>query len=106
MKLRDLNNLAKDIKDEFFKNIKKGKDLIIDELNDNHEVVKILKNKFNGVEISEEEFQKVLTQLFKDNPKLLLIGGISLLPGSVIALPIAIKIADKLGIDLIPNKTF
>lgn len=106
MNLRDLNKLAKDVKGEFLKNIKKGKDLIIDELNDNHEVIKILKNKFNGVEISEEEFQKVLTQLFKDNPKLLLLGGISLLPGSVVALPIAIKIADKLGIDLIPNRTF
>ncbi len=106
MNLKDLNKLAKATKNEFMKNIKKSKKLIIDEFNDNHEVVKILKNKFKGKQLTEEEFQKVISQLFKDNPKLLIIGGISLLPGSIIALPLAIKIADKLGINLVPNKTF
>lgn len=84
----------------------KTKKVIIDEFVDNVEAVKILRKKFYGHDVEVEEFRMALEQLFLDNAKLLTIGGISVLPGSALTLPITIKIAKKLGINLVPSKTF
>lgn len=44
--------------------------------------------------------------MFKDNTKLLIMGAITALPGSAVALPVAIGITKKFGMDLVPSKTF
>ena len=63
-------------------------------------------NKFRGKDVSEQDFKKALNQVFKDNPKLLIIAGITVTPGSAITLPLAIKIAKKFNVNLVPEKTF
>lgn len=86
--------------------LNKAKDVVVDEYHDNITAFKIFLNKFKGRPVHEEEFIKALEQVFKDNTKLLIVSGIGALPASAITLPIAIKIAKKFGIELIPSKTF
>ena len=77
-----------------------------DEWNDNVKAFQIFIKKFKGHPVDENEFTAALNQVFKDNAKLLLVAGISISPGSAITLPLAINIAKKFGINLIPSKTF
>ena len=77
-----------------------------DEYHDNVRSAKIVMNKLRGKEVNDVHLNAAMRQIFKDNTKLLVVGIISILPGSVVTLPIIIKSSKKLGIDLIPNKTF
>lgn len=117
MKVNELNDKMlneldmKKIKDGIVNATKKAATVVKDEYNDNKKAFSIIKNLLvskmkNTEEPSKEDYDKALQQILKDNPKLLTIGAISALPGSVITLPIVIKGAKKFGIDLIPKKTF
>lgn len=86
--------------------VSKAKYIFVDEYNDNVEAFKVFINKFKQEPVPEDEFRKALEQVFKDNTKLLIVTGIGFLPGSAITLPIAITVAKKFGIELIPSKTF
>lgn len=77
-----------------------------DEWNDNVKAFQIFIRKFKGHQVEESEFKAALDQVLKDNAKLLLVAGIGVSPGSAITLPIAINIAKKFGVNLIPSKTF
>lgn len=86
--------------------LKKATTVLKDEYFDNVEALKILKRKFKGEKLETGEFIKALKQLSFDNIKLAAVAGITATPGSVITLPLAIAVADKIGINLIPTKTF
>lgn len=116
MKLQQLNEELineLDMKDNA-KNIIKGaketlaaaKKVVKDEYSDNVSAFKVFIKKIKGNTVTEDEFKNALNQIFKDNPKLLTIAGIGALPGSAITLPLAIKIAKKFGVNLVPEKTF
>jgi hypothetical protein len=103
--------VQKKIKDGVVDATKKAVQVIKDEASDNKAAFGVFKrsllNKFGkGESPSPEEFKKAVDQMLKDNPKLLLIGGIAAAPGSAITLPIAMKVAKKFGIELAPKKTF
>ena len=51
---------------------------------------------------TEEEIQEAHKQL-KDVGKIAALAPIVVLPGSFITIPLVIKIADKLGIDILPS---
>ncbi len=121
MRVHELNQNIEQLNEFSMTVVKKGTDAVVtgvkdtlksaakvakDEFNDNVSAFNIIKKKFKGHHTTEEEFKNALEQLFKDNAKLLAVAGIGALPGSVVTLPIAIKVAKKLGIDLIPSKTF
>lgn len=85
--------------------------VVKDEAGDNKKAFEIFKRKVmskfgKGDAPTEEEFKKAVDQMIKDNPKLLVMVGIGAAPGSAVTLSLAIKLAKKMGIDLVPKKTF
>jgi hypothetical protein len=111
LNLQDIKDSAKKVVSGTKAGVVKVKNIIVDEFKDNIEALKILKNailqKFGkGVEVSDSDFKKAVDQLLKDNIKLFLLAGISVLPGSAVILPIAISIAKQFDIHLVPTKTF
>ena len=85
--------------------------VVKDEAGDNKKAFEIFKRKVmskfgKGDAPTEEEFKKAVDQMIKDNPKLLVMAGIGAASGSAVTLPLAIKLAKKMGIDLVPKKTF
>jgi hypothetical protein len=124
MKLQDLNgemliemnlhhvsthvsNKAKKITDNTKNTLLTIKKVLVDEFNDNIAAFKVLKNKFKEKDsVNVEDFKKALEQIFVDNTKLLTIAGISVLPGSALTLPLVMKFAKKIGINLVPSKTY
>lgn len=85
--------------------------VVKDEAGDNKKAFEIFKRKVmskfgKGDAPTEEEFKKAVDQMIKDNPKLLVMVGIGAAPESAVTLPLAIKLAKKMGIDLVPKKTF
>lgn len=114
LKLDKLKSVAKEIYSSAKDSLSNAKKVAIDEFYDNSHATKILIKKIgkklkkfeNHEDVTEEEFRQALNQIFIDNAKLLTVAGISVLPGSVVTLPLALKIANKLGINLIPSKTF
>ncbi len=57
-------------------------------------------------EVSPEDFKKAKDQLLKNNAKILTMGALGALHGSVVVAPISMKIAAQLDIELKPSKTF
>jgi hypothetical protein len=111
MSLQTVKDGAKKIKDGVVDATKKAVQVIKDEASDNKMAFGIFKKKImskfgKGEAPTPEEFKKAVEQMLKDNPKLLLIGGIAAAPGSAVTLPIAMKVAKKFGIELAPKKTF
>jgi len=110
MSLDNVKEKAKAVKDGVKDATNKVVTTIKDEYVDNKKAFSIFKNKLkskfgNGDEPTAEEFKKAIEQL-KDNGRLVVIGTIGASPGSTITLPIAMKVAKKLGIRLAPEKTF
>lgn len=106
LNMQDIKDGAKKVVDGTKETLATAKKVIVDEYNDNKIAFQIFIKKFKGHDVTEDEFSKALSQVFKDNPKLLVIAGIGAMPGSAVTLPIAIKVAKKFGINLIPSKTF
>ena len=69
----------------------------------------IFKNKFKSIfgkeQVTAEELQQAFDQM-GDNGKMIIIAAIGATPGSALTLPLTIKIAKKMGINLLPTKTF
>ena len=111
MSLESVRDGAKKVKDGVVDATKKAVKVVKDEIDDNKQAFSVFKrimlSKFGkGEAPTPEEFKKAVDQMLKDNPKLLLIGGIVATPGSAVTLPIAMKVAKKFGIELAPSKTF
>ncbi len=98
-----VKNIATETKSTF----SKTKKVLTDEFIDNIEAFNVLRDKFKDEDsVDSDEFKKALEQLFIDNAKLLTIAGIGIMPGSALTLPLVMNIAKKLGINLIPSKTY
>lgn len=105
--MQDVKDGAKKVIDGAKETYTKVKKVLKDEYRDNVEAFKIFIKKFKGKEqVTDEQFKNALNQVFKDNVKLLAIAGIGATPGSAVTLPLAMKIAKKFGINLVPSKTF
>ena len=93
--------IKKIIKNKFLK----AKVIICNEKDDTIEVYKIIKRYLNNDKITEEEKNSFKNQI-KDYFRLILLSVITILPGSVVTMPLIIKLFDKFDISIIPNKTF
>ena len=90
------------------KNIKssleKIQTVLADETKESNEMLKIYqKYILNNEEITKEELEQANKQ-FSDLLKGLGIAGVFALPGGLLAIAFIVKVGQKLGIDIIPEK--
>ncbi len=102
MKVRELNEMSLTGVKSIFKKIA---DTLKDEHVDNKIAFGHFKDKLTGKEVSKENLKKSFDQM-ADNGRMVLMGAVGAAPGSVVTLPLLLKIADKLNIRITPEKTF
>jgi len=110
LSMKDIKDKANAVKDGAKEATKKIVTTLKDELADNKKAFGIFKSKIkskfgSGEAPSPEDFQKAINQM-GDNARLVIIASIGATPGSALTLPLTMKIAKKMGIDLAPTKTF
>ena len=84
--------------------LSKVKAILANETKESNEMLKIYqKYVTNDEKITEEELEKANKQ-FSDLLKGLGLAGVFALPGGLLAIAFIVKIGEKLGIDIIPEK--
>lgn len=102
MEIRELNEMSLNgVKDV----LKRITTTLKDEHIDNKIAFRHFKDKLTGKEVSKENFKKSLDQM-ADNGRMILMGAVGAAPGSVVTLPLLLKLAKKLNIRITPEKTF
>ena len=84
--------------------LKKIQTVLADETKESNEMLKIYqKYILNNEEITKEELEQANKQ-FSDLLKGLGIAGVFALPGGLLAIAFIVKVGQKLGIEIIPEK--
>tara|TARA_Y100000287_G_C14155563_1_gene321969 strand:+ start:362 stop:691 length:330 start_codon:yes stop_codon:yes gene_type:complete len=84
--------------------LSKIKTILANETKESNEMLKIYqKYVTNNEKITEDELERA-NQQFSDLIKGLGLAGVFALPGGLLAIAFIVKIGEKLGIDIIPDK--
>ena len=84
--------------------LSKIKTILANETKESNEMLKIYqKYVTNNEKITEDELERA-NQQFSDLIKGLGLAGVFALPGGLLAIAFIVKIGEKLGIDIIPEK--